>query len=287
MKILITGANGMVAQATAEYCRSIGDAVVALTRAELDISNIQNVRSAAGVHRPDAIINCAAYTNVDGAESEPERAYAANVTGVKNLAKTAKEFGAVFVTISTDYVFDGANVGFYSEDDEPNPQGVYARTKRDGELTALNANERSIVVRSGWIYGKGGTNFLSVMADLLRDGKRIKAIRDSFGTPTFAGDLAKRLRELAQLDEPGIFHVTNSGPGTSYLGFAEAVCEIGGFDATLIESVSKDELLRPAPRPASSKLASLRCEEFGLAPMPDWEDALRRSMNEILARSHQ
>lgn len=287
MKILITGANGMVAQATAEYCRSIGDAVVALTRAELDISNIQNVRSAAGEHRPDAIINCAAYTNVDGAESEPERAYAANVTGVKNLAKTAKEFGAVFVTISTDYVFDGANVGFYSEDDEPNPQGVYARTKRDGELTALNANERSIVVRSGWIYGKGGTNFLSVMADLLRDGKRIKAIRDSFGTPTFAGDLAKRLRELAQLDEPGIFHVTNSGPGTSYLGFAEAVCEIGGFDATLIESVSKDELLRPAPRPASSKLASLRCEEFGLAPMPDWEDALRRSMNEILARSHQ
>lgn len=287
MKILITGANGMVAQATAEYCRSIGDDVVTLTRAELDISNIQNVRSAAGEHRPDAIINCAAYTNVDGAESEPERAYAANVTGVENLAKTAKEFGAVFVTISTDYVFDGANVGFYSEDDEPNPQGVYARTKRDGELTALNANERSIVVRSGWIYGKGGTNFLSVMADLLRDGKRIKAIRDSFGTPTFAGDLAKRLRELAQLDEPGIFHVTNSGPGTSYLGFAEAVCEIGGFDATLIESVSKDELLRPAPRPASSKLASLRCEEFGLAPMPDWEDALRRSMNEILARSHQ
>lgn len=287
MKILITGANGMVAQATAEYCRSIGDDVVTLTRAELDISNIQNVRSAAGEHRPDAIINCAAYTNVDGAESEPERAYAANVTGVENLAKTAKEFGAVFVTISTDYVFDGTNVGFYSEDDEPNPQGVYARTKRDGELTALNANERSIVVRSGWIYGKGGTNFLSVMADLLRDGKRIKAIRDSFGTPTFAGDLAKRLRELAQLDEPGIFHVTNSGPGTSYLGFAEAVCEIGGFDATLIESVSKDELLRPAPRPASSKLASLRCEEFGLAPMPDWEDALRRSMNEILARSHQ
>lgn len=287
MKILITGANGMVAQATAEYCRSIGDAVVALTRAELDISNIENVRSAAGEHRPDAIINCAAYTNVDGAESEPERAYAANVTGVENLAKTAKEFGAVFVTISTDYVFDGANVGFYSEDDEPNPQGVYARTKRDGELTALNSNECSIVVRSGWIYGRGGTNFLSVMAELLRDGKRIKAIRDSFGTPTFAGDLAKRLRELAQLDEPGIFHVTNSGPGTSYLGFAEAVCEIGGFDATLIESVSKDELVRPAPRPASSKLASLRCEEFGLAPMPDWEDALRRSMNEILAKSHQ
>lgn len=287
MKILITGAKGMVAQATADHCRSIGDEVVALTRTELDIANAENVRSVVEEHRPDAIINCAAYTNVDGAEGEPERAYAANVTGVENLAKTAKEFGAVFVTISTDYVFDGANGGFYFEGDEPNPQGIYAKTKRKGELAALNANERSIVVRSGWIYGKGGTNFLSVMADLLRDGKRIKAIRDSFGTPTFAGDLAARLRELAELDEPGIFHVTNSGPGTSYLGFAEAVCEMGGFDATLIESVSKDELRRPAPRPASSKLGSLRCEEFGLAPMPDWEDALLRSMNGIQAKYHQ
>lgn len=276
MKILITGASGMVARATAGHCRNIGDEVVALTHAELDISDLENVRSIMSEHRPDAIINCAAYTNVDGAESEREKSFAANVTGVENLALAAHEFDSTFVTISTDYVFDGEKRDFYTQADEPNPQGVYAKTKRDGEIAALRANEGSIIVRSGWIYGEDGTNFLSVIHTLLSEGKRIKVIRDSYGTPTFAGDLAMRLRELAELGEPGIFHVTNSGPGTSYLGFAEKVCEVGGFDPVLIESVSKDNLQRPAPRPTSSKLACLLSEKLGLEPMPDWEEALRR-----------
>ena len=113
------------------------------------------------------------------------------------------------------------------------------------------------------------------MGDLLAQGKSIKTIADSYGTPTFAGDLAARLRELGLLDMPAIFHVTNSGPGTSYLGFAEKVCEIGGFDPGLLDRVSKDDLKRPAPRPTSSKLACLFSKRFGLEPMPDWEDALR------------
>ena len=138
---------------------------------------------------------------------------------------------------------------------------------------------RSLFVR-GWIYGDGGTNFLSVMHKLLADGKSIKAIGDSYGTPTFADDLAKRLRELAELNVPGIFHVTNSGPGTSYLGFAEKVCEIGGFDARLLKAVSKDDLKRPAPRPASSKLACLVSERLGLAPLQDWEDAIEKFLRE-------
>ena len=278
MRILITGSKGMVARATAEYCRSIGDDVSALTRSELDIADVGSVRTAVGDIRPDAIINCAAYTNVDGAESECDECFSANVAGPKNLALASLAVGCGFVTISTDYVFDGAFGGFYSQRHQPNPKGVYAVTKRRGEIEALAANARTIVVRSGWIYGQGGTNFLSVMSDLLRDGKRIKAIKDSYGTPTFAGDLAKRLRELAELDMPCIFHVTNSGPGTSYLGFAEKVCEIGGFDPSLIESVSHEDLQRPAPRPVSSKLACLFSEKFGLTPTPDWEDGLRRSL---------
>lgn len=278
MKILITGANGMVARSTAAHCRSIGDEVIALTRDELDIADRENVRSTIGEQRPDAIINCAAYTNVDSAESEPDKAFSANVTGVANLAAAAKEFGSVFITISTDYVFDGTKPGFYTQEDAPNPQGVYAKTKRDGEIAAIEANERSIIIRSGWIYGEGGTNFLSVMPALLSNGDRIKAIRDSYGTPTFAGDLAKRARELAEKGGPGIFHVTNSGPGTSYLGFAEKVCEICGYDPSMIDPVSKDDLKRPAPRPASSKLACLESPKYGLDAMPDWEDALRRSI---------
>ena len=276
MKVLVTGARGMVARATAEYCRWIGDDVVALAREEMDIANLDSVRRGVGEHRPDAIINCAAFTNVDGAETETENAVDANVIGPKNLALTALEFDCGFVTISTDYVFDGNFDGFYTQRHQPNPQGVYATTKRRGEIETLTANARTIVVRSGWIYGEGGTNFLSDMPQLLRGGKQISAISDSFGTPTFAGDLARQLRELAALDIPGIFHITNSGDGTSYLGFAEKVCEVGGFNTSLLSSVSHAELKRPAPRPVSSKLDCLYSEKLGLPRMPDWEDALKR-----------
>jgi dTDP-4-dehydrorhamnose reductase len=265
----------MVARAMAAYCRSIGDDVAALTRQDCDIADENSVLMAVESNRPDAIINCAAYTDVDGAESNEAAAHNANVTGVGNLAQAAHKFHTRFVTISTDYVFDGTKSDFYTQRDTPNPQGVYAETKRLGEIAALQYG-RAIVVRSGWIYGDGGTNFLSVMHKLLGEGKLIKAIGDAYGTPTFAGDLARRLRELAELDLPTIYHVTNSGPGTSYLGFAEKVCEIGGFDKKLVEPVSNAGLKRPAPRPVSSKLACLFSERFGLAPMPDWEEALER-----------
>lgn len=274
MKILITGANGMVARATIEYCQSIGDDVTAFTRQELDISKSEQVFEIVERAEPEAIINCAAYTNVDGAEANVEASYAANALGVENLALAAKRIDAAFVTISTDYVFDGANSGFYSQRDTPNPLGVYGKSKLDGEIRARNAYARSVIVRSGWIYGAGGTNFLSVMHKLLADGKKIKAIYDAFGTPTFAGDLAKRLRELALLDMPSVFHVTNSGSGTSYEGFARKVCEIKGFDVNLLETVSDSTLKRAAPRPQSSKMRCLFSEKFGLASLPRWEKAL-------------
>ncbi|HEY8559434.1 MAG TPA: dTDP-4-dehydrorhamnose reductase [Pyrinomonadaceae bacterium] len=274
MKILITGGNGMVAKATAKYCESIGDRVVALTRQELDIADEKQVFSVFESEKFDAAINCAAFTDVDGSEREIEKCYAANSKGVENLALAAKCIDSAFVTISTDYVFDGVKDDFYTQKDTPNPLGVYARSKLDGEIRARNAYARSIVVRSGWIYGVGGTNFLSVMHKLLADGKTIKAIYDSYGTPTFAGDLAKRLRELAELDLPSVFHVTNSGAGTSYAGFAEKVCEIKGFDSNLLEPAAADSLKRPAPRPKSSKLACLFSARFGLKPLPHWETAL-------------
>lgn len=264
----------MVARASVEHCRRIDDEVVALARQQLDIAERDAVFASIKEHRPDAVLNCAAYTDVDGAESDPEAARRANTLGVQNLAEATKEFGARLITISTDYVFDGANSGFYTENDEPSPRGVYATTKYDGEIAAMRANPNAIVVRSGWIYGTGGTNFLSVMHLLLAERKPIKAIADAYGTPTFARDLAGRLRELAGGNGSGLFHVTNSGSGTSYFGFAEKVCEIGGFDPKLVESVSKDDLRRPAPRPVSSKLASVRMNELGLAALPDWQDAL-------------
>lgn len=274
MKFLITGANGMVARAAIKHCESIGDKVVALTRQELDIADQTAVLEKFKQEIFDAVINCAAFTDVDGSETNIERCYDANAKGVENLALAAKAIDAGFVTISTDFVFDGTKTDFYTQRDTPNPLGVYAKAKYEGEVLARNAYARSIIVRSGWIYGKQGTNFLSVMDRLLSEGKSLKAISDSYGTPTFATDLAIRLRELAELDLPGIYHVTNSGDGTTYADFARKACELKGFDANLIENVSFENLKRPAPRPISSKLACLFSERLGLKPLQNWEKAL-------------
>lgn len=276
MKIFITGANGMVARATIKHCRNIGDEVFEFNRSELDIDNWDSVEKKIRNVKPDAVINCAAYTDVDGAETDSAAAYAANTDGVENLAYSCRNHNAVFVTISTDYVFNGEFDGFYTQRHTPDPQGVYALSKLEGEMRARKANARSVIVRSGWIYGTGGKNFLSVMGEQLAQGRAVDAISDSFGTPTYAGDLAVRLRELAELDMPCIFHAVNAGDGASFLGFAEKVCEIKGLDTKLLNTVSKDDLRRPAPRPASSKLACIFSEKFGLGPMPGWEDALRR-----------
>lgn len=274
MKIVITGANGMLARAAAKYCDKIGDAVTAVTRPELDISVKSEVADLLAAVRPDAVLNCAAFTNVDGAETDETACYAANAEGVENLALACAAVNSVLVTVSTDYVFDGSNTGFYTQRDQPNPQGVYAKSKREGEIRAFAANPQSIIVRSGWIYGHGGTNFLSIIPRLLADGNQIKAIKDSYGTPTFANDLAKRLRELAEADLPGVYHVTNQGDGCSYFGFAEKVCELSEFDKDLLKPTSHTELERPAPRPVSSKLACLISEKLGFPPLRPWEEAL-------------
>jgi dTDP-4-dehydrorhamnose reductase len=276
MKILITGANGMLARAVGAHCRSIGDDVTAYAHSELDISDSTIVFQRMADLRPDAVLNCAAYTDVDGAEADIQAAYDANATGVENLAAVCRQVDARFVTVSTDYVFDGEKPGFYTQRDTPNPRGVYAKTKYYGEILARNTYARSVIVRSGWIFGRGGTNFLSVVHKLLSDGTPIKAIDDAFGTPTFASDLARRLRELADLDLPFVFHVSNAGKGTSYLGFAEKVCEIGGYDRREIGSISGNALQRPAPRPVNSRLACVLSERLGLAALPAWEQSLEQ-----------
>jgi dTDP-4-dehydrorhamnose reductase len=274
MKVIITGANGMVARAAIDYCQSIGDTVLSFTRHELDISLANQVKEIFKREKPDVVLNCAAYTDVDKSESNVKKCYAANVIGVENLAFAARQIDSAFVTISTDYVFDGNKPGFYTQRDTPNPLSIYAKAKFEGEIKARKAYARSIIVRSGWIYGQGGTNFISSMHRFLSEGKPIKVIYDSFGTPTFAKDLARRLRELAVLDIPVLCHVTNSGEKVRYAGFAEKVCAIKHFDESLIQKVSMNSLLRPALRPRNSSLICLLSEKLGLSPLQNWDKAL-------------
>lgn len=276
MKILVTGANGMVAGSVIRQSLAAGDDVIGLSRESLDIADRKAVFDSILTHRPDAVVNCAAFTDVDGAEAAPERAFAVNESGVRNLAAATATAGCVFVTISTDYVFDGQKSGFYTQRDLPAPLGVYGKSKRAGEIAAFSENAASIIVRSGWIFGLGGKNFLSKIPDFFRNQTPFTAIADAFGTPTYSEDLADRLRELAAAALPGVYHITNAGPGTSYFGFAEAVRNAMNTDAESPEPIESASLNRPAPRPLNSRLACLISEKLGFPPMPDWQDAIRR-----------
>lgn len=275
MRVLVTGAAGMVGQALTNYCRSSGDTVFPYDHRSLDISDRDRVIQTLQHDQPEVVINCAAWTDVDGCELNKERAYAANAEGPENLARGSREISAAFVTISTDYVFDGEKDGFYTQRDQPGPQSIYGLAKLEGERRAQLAYARSIVVRTGFIFGSGGNNFLSTIVELARRGDKLKAIRDAYGTPTFAPELARRLRELAQLDLPGVFHVVNAGPGVSYEEFARAALDLSGHSSTTLESVAMDSLSRPAPRPRNSRLQCLFSEKLGLTPLPFWRDSLK------------
>lgn len=277
MKVLITGAKGMVARTAANLCRSLGDDVVAFDRKQMDISDREAVRFAVEHERPDAVLNCAAFTNVDLAETEEKPCYAANADGPENLALACKATGAALVTISTDYVFGGKKEGFYNEDDIPDPISVYGRSKYEGEVRVTEANPSAIIIRSGWIYGPKGINFLSKIPEMLFEKRAFTAIDDVFGTPTNSRDLAFRMRELAASKAAGIFHIANTGNGTTYYGFASKVCEIIGADASLVTKIRDADLERPAPRPVNSRLTSIRRGMF--EPMPHWADSLKNYLS--------
>lgn len=264
----------MVGRAVTDYCASLGDTVSGYTHQTLDITDEATVRAAFEAERPEVVFNCAAWTNVDGCEGDAPRAYSVNADGPRILAAEGRRIGASLVTISTDYVFDGAKDGFYTQRDDPHPISVYGEAKLEGERRAQSANARTIVIRTGWIFGAGGPNFLSQVIDLARRGTRLRAIHDAYGTPTYAKDLAKRLRLLAELDLPGIYHVVNSGEGASYEEFTRAALAFAGCEAE-IESISMDSIDRPAPRPRNSRLRCLISEAIGLDRLPPWQDSLR------------
>ena len=252
-----------------------GESVAAFDHSSLDITDQLALNAAFERERPDVLINCAAWTDVDGCELDPARAQRVNARGPEFLALACRRAGALLVTISTDYVFDGEKNGFYNQRDQPNPQSAYAVSKLEGERRAQDAWARTIVVRSGYIFGANGTNFLSSVVEHAQRGEPLTAINDSFGTPTYAPDLAGQLYRLTQLDLPGIYHVVNAGAGASFAEFARQALATAGLDAGLIQEVGLDTLKRPAPRPRNSRLRCLLSEAIRLDQLPSWKDALR------------
>jgi dTDP-4-dehydrorhamnose reductase len=265
----------MVGRAVVAHVTAQGESVAAFDRHRLDISDELKVNTAFEQECPDVVINCAAWTDVDGCETDPERADRVNALGPALLARACREAGAQLITLSTDYVFDGEKDGFYTQRDHPNPQSIYAASKLNGERRAQMAWANTVIVRTGYVFGQGGTNFLSTLIGRARRGDKLRAISDSFGTPTYAPHLADQLFQLARRDLPGIYHLINSGEGTSFEGFARYALKVGGLDHASIEPVKLADLRRPAPRPRNSRLQCLLSDAIGLRPLPSWQDAVR------------
>lgn len=285
MKVIVTGARGMVGQAMVRHCLERGARVTALDHIAMDITDESAVADIFDHETPDAVFNCAAWTDVDGCERDAQHAQLANAYGPELLAAACRRHNTSLVTISTDYVFDGEKEGFYTQRDQPVPISVYGATKLAGEQTAQKQWPRTIVVRSGYLFGAGGKNFLATLLSRLRRGENVRAISDMFGTPTYAEHLAARLYTLAERDLPGIYHVVNAGDGASFAQFAQAAAKEANLDRNLITDVSVASLGLPARRPRNSRLRCLLSESIRLEPLPDWQDALVEYINDPSSQS--
>jgi dTDP-4-dehydrorhamnose reductase len=271
MKLLITGAAGMLGTDVQVAALAAGHEVVALARAELDIGDHDAVTAAVAQARPDAVLNCAAYTNVDRAEADPDAAGAVNASGPGFLAEAAAAAGAWVVHVSTDYVFDGTKGSPYVESDPTGPRSVYGSTKLLGEhAVAIAAPQTHTIVRSSWLFGTGGPCFPATMLRLAAEHDTLTVVDDQVGCPTFTGHLALVLVELATRTRlPGVMHVAAAGD-CSWYQFAVEIMRVTDT-AVEVRPCSTDEFPRPARRPAYSVLRSERSQT---PVLPDWRDGL-------------
>jgi dTDP-4-dehydrorhamnose reductase len=270
MRVLITGAAGMLGQDLVGASVDAGHVLAALPRADLDIADPVAVESAVRGARPDVVFNCAAYTNVDGCETNVETALAVNGEGAGNVARAAAGAGAWIVHVSSDYVFDGAKREPYVESDAPAPLSQYGRSKLAGErAVAEGAPNGHTIVRSSWLFGAHGPCFPSTILRLAGERDQLSVVDDQVGCPTFTAHLAEALLALGAERPVGVVHVAAAGQ-CSWYEFAEAIVEAAGV-ACEVRPGRTEDLGRPAPRPAYSVL---RSERAGAPSLPDWRDGL-------------
>ncbi|HXZ99233.1 MAG TPA: dTDP-4-dehydrorhamnose reductase [Candidatus Binatia bacterium] len=238
----------------------------------VDIAEPASVAALLDDVRPDAVINCAAWTRVDAAESEPEATWRVNAVGPRVLARACHDRGVLLCHLSTDYVFDGNATRPIPEEAGPNPQSAYGRSKLAGEHAVLAVLPRHQIVRTAWLYGQEGPNFVLTMLRLARERGALRVVDDQRGSPTWTGHLAPALVRLVERGEPGTYHLTNSGD-TTWCGFARAIVEEAGL-AVPVEPISTAGYPTPAPRPAYSVLDNRAWRELGEAPLPSWRAGL-------------
>jgi dTDP-4-dehydrorhamnose reductase len=281
MRVLVIGAAG---QLGSEVCSRLAEGfeVVPATRVDLDITNLETARRFVQKAKPDVVINAAAYTDVDGCETNEERAFRVNAAGARNVALASHEAGAKLVHISTDYVFDGRKEASYVEYDSPNPLNVYGWSKLVGEQMVKEQNPRTFILRVAWLYGSSGKNFVKTVLSLAKERDELKVVDDQRGTPTFAGDVADQIKRLVRTDRYGLYHCTSQGSCTWY-EFAQEIFRLASVPVCLVP-VTTAELPRPARRPANSVLDNFMLRVEGLDLMPEWRESLARFISGIAQR---
>ena len=275
MVVLVTGAKGQLGQAIASIAKNyIEIDFVFCSSSELDISNLDHCKAIFKTHQPNYCINAAAYTAVDRAESEPEKAHLINVVGAKNLAEVCKEYKAILLHISTDFVFDGSKTSPYTEVDVPNPKGVYAQTKLDGEKAIQAVFDQYFILRTSWVYSQFGNNFMKTMLRLASERDSLSVVNDQIGTPTNAVELANAIIKiiLSKSNAFGIYHFSNEGTASWY-DFAKKIFEINNIKIDL-KPIPTTDFPTPAKRPKYSVLDKSKIKNNFDIQISNWEDSI-------------
>lgn len=271
MKILITGSNGMLGHDLEKVLKDKHELILTTSKT-LDITDKDKTMEIIKENNPDIVINSAAYTDVDGCETNQDLAYAVNGQGVENLALACREIDCPLVHVSTDYVFDGTARDPIPEDGEIGPISVYGKSKLMGEQAIQEILDKYFIVRTAWLYGINGKNFPKTMLELAENHPEITVVYDEVGTPTYTPDLAYGISQLIETDFYGIYHLTNSG-SCSWCEFARYIFEIAGRDVNVVP-VTASEFSRPAPRPSYSVLMNKKWIENGFEPLRDYKEAI-------------
>lgn len=285
MRVLVTGAKGQLGQDVVRLLEQTKLEVLACDRDTLDITNSEMCFDRVRGYKPDVVLHCAAYTAVDQAENDIDAAFAVNVAGTRNMVVAAEQMKAKFCYISTDYVFDGNSTLPYQEYDNANPQSVYGKSKRAGEILVQSLSSAFFIVRTSWVYGLYGQNFVKTMLKLGQEKSTLFVVNDQKGAPTYTVDLAAFLIQLIQTENYGIYHASNLGECTWY-EFAQAVFEeakeiLGPKYSAQVMPCTTEEFPRPAPRPRNSVLDHLSIRTNGFQDLRLWREALRAFIIEM------
>lgn len=279
MRILVTGASGQLGYDVERELERRGIEHLGTSSRELDITDRAAVEHLMQSYRPDAVVHCAAYTKVDLAEDEPERCWAVNADGTRNMAAACRKTGAKLLYISTDYVFPGTGERSYETGDPTGPVNTYGRSKLAGELAVQSLLEKYFIVRISWVFGKNGNNFVKTMLRLAETKAELSVVCDQIGSPTYTADLAPLLCDMVQTERYGVYHATNEGT-CAWSEFAEAIFELAGRQV-VVHPIPTSAYPTRAVRPLNSRMSKECLHSNGFQGLPEWKNALARYLKEI------